>query len=179
MSGQELRLKMGQEAYLALLSDVWMGQLFLFALLPSHEQFLARIITHRHGPTGRINEVLSLNLSSVDERKNQSISHNRAEFLHQIEGKARATGTVGVKKPHAGIKPHAFQCRPAVMDEEGIDEGEKCVNRVKRGASISPREQECFVRGRDHLRKRFEVGCCRLPFNAAEFLYRVFSLEAL
>lgn len=66
-----------------------------------------------------------------------------------------------------GIESGGFECRAAVVSEEGIEEGEECVDRIERGSACAPLKSECSLRGGcDEVVEGCEIRCGRVTLKA-------------
>jgi len=63
-----------------------------FSLLPSGHHGPAGIGGHFHGAAIAHAEVGGRDLTAIDERQNEAVGHQGAEFFHEIQGEGRAAG---------------------------------------------------------------------------------------
>ena len=85
---------MQQQADRGLFIKKWMCDLLLFALLLGNEHGLSRRIVHLNGTAFTDRKIAGLDLLSINEREYQAIRQKWAEFFHQIQRHAWATGTI-------------------------------------------------------------------------------------
>lgn len=135
MAGQEAGLQLWQQTDGCFLVEKRMGDLILFALLPSGEDFFSGIVLHKNGSVFFVVEVLAGNLLAVDQRERGAVGKEGPEFFHEIESQRRAAGTVAVEKTALGIETAGFQGTSAFVCEQCIEEGKESIDRVERWAA--------------------------------------------
>src|SRR5687768_1870778 len=94
VSSEKLGLHMSDETQMRVFLQEGMAQLVALALLPGHEHPLSGLIGEANAAGLLDHEVSGRNLAAVDKAERQTVGKDRAQFLHEVKGKARATGPV-------------------------------------------------------------------------------------
>ena len=119
-------------------------------------------------PPSRLSNVACPYLAAVDQRKGEPVGEHRAQFLHQVEGKAGAAGPVAVQEAHGRIEPDALGRAAAIMGEQRVEEGEQGVDRVERRPARAAMETQCRVGDADQVVEDVEIDIGRLALVAAQ-----------
>lgn len=140
---------------------------FALALLIGGEHAFAGVVVHVYGTAFAALEAGGLDLLAVDQGQDQAIGQERAQFLHQVEGQARAAGTVPVQEADRRVQAHPLQGRGYVVGQQGVEEREQGVDVVQGRAAAAATVAERLLLGGDQVVEHAEVGVRRFAFQAA------------
>jgi len=87
-----------------------------------------------------VEEVLGADLAAVDEADDETVDL-MAELLDEVGGQGEVAGPEGVEQADLGQQAGGPESGGRVDIEQGIAEGEQCVNGIGRGAALAAEER--------------------------------------
>ncbi len=87
-----------------------------------------------------VEEVLGADLAAVDEADDETVDL-MAELLDEVGGQGEVAGLEGVEQADLGQQAGGPESGGRVDIEQGIAEGEQCVNGIGRGAALAAEER--------------------------------------
>ena len=87
-----------------------------------------------------VEEVLGADLAAVDEADDETVDL-MAELLDEVGGQGEVAGLEGVEQADLGQQAGGPESGGRVYIEQGIAEGEQCVNGIGRGAALAAEER--------------------------------------
>jgi len=119
-----------------------MADLFLLSPLIRYEELLAAFIGQTHASAFSLNKVCIGDLTTIDERKAETVENHGAKFFDQVEGKRRASWAENMEATVLWIEADPLERRDTVRREEAVEEGEKAIRAVAGWSAGSALEAE-------------------------------------
>jgi hypothetical protein len=120
------------------------------------------------------NEIDGPDLSVVDQPDADRVGNDGTKLLHKIE---RECGTAIARlmvEPQVGIESDPDKGGDEILDEEGVEKGEKGIDGIARGPAITGLKikgrRECSLGGLEHQRETAEVVPGGESFDPEELL---------